>query len=75
MNICRELTQVTDNQFNQIEIKVTPYRTKIPEKTVIPDAINSTISKATAVQLLEISKKAPDSLRKKLEKLAAHANK
>ena len=75
MNICRELTQVTDSQFNQIEIKVTPYRTKIPEKTVLPDAINSTISKATATQLLEISKKAPDSLRKKLEKLAAHANK
>jgi hypothetical protein len=75
MNICRELTQVTDNQFNQIEIKITPYRTKIPEKTVLPDAISSTISKATATQLLEISKKAPDSLRKKLEKLAAHANK
>ena len=34
MNICRELTQVTENEFNQIEIKITPYRTKIPAKTV-----------------------------------------
>ena len=75
MNICRELTQVTENQFNQIEIKITPYRTKLPEKTVLPDAINTTISKATAAQLLAVAKNAPDSLRKKLEKLAAHANK
>ncbi len=75
MNICRELTQVTENQFNQIEIKVTPYRTKVPEKTVIPEATNSSISQATAKQLLAVAKNAPDSLRKKLEKLAAHANK
>lgn len=75
MNICRELTQVTENQFNQIEIKITPYRTKIPAKTVLPEASNSTISKKTAAQLLEVAKNAPESLRKKLEKLAAHANK
>ena len=75
MNICRELTQVTENQFNQIEIKITPYRTKIPAKTVLPEANNSTISKKTAAQLLEVAQNAPESLRKKLEKLAAHANK
>jgi len=75
MNICRELTQVTENEFNQIEIKITPFRTKIPEKTVIPNAINSTISAATAAQLLKIAETAPESLRKKLEKLAAHAKK
>ena len=75
MNICRELTQVTENQFNQIEIKVTPYRTKVPEKTFLPEAVNTKISQQTANQLLEIAKNAPDSLRKKLEKLAAHANK
>ncbi|MBA6389681.1 DUF721 domain-containing protein [Colwellia sp. BRX10-3] len=75
MNICRELTQVTDNVFNQVEIKITPFRNKVPEKTVIPNAINSTISAATAAQLLKIAETAPDSLRKKLEKLAAHAEK
>lgn len=75
MNICRELTQVTNNEFNQIEIKITPFRNKVPEKTVIPNAINSTISATTAAHLLKIAETAPDSLRKKLEKLAAHANK
>jgi hypothetical protein len=75
MNICRELTQVTENQFNQIEIKITPYQAKVHKKTMLPDAISSTISQETAAQLLEIAKNAPDSLRKKLEKLAAHANK
>jgi hypothetical protein len=75
MNICRELTKVTNNEFNQIEIKITPFRHKVPEKTVIPNAINSTISAATAAHLLKIAATAPESLRKKLEKLAAHANK
>jgi len=75
MNICRELTQVTNNEFNQIEIKITPFRNKVPEKTVIPNAINSKISAATAADLLKIAATAPESLRKKLEKLAAHANK
>jgi hypothetical protein len=75
MNICRELNEVTNNEFNQIEIKVTPFRTKIPEKTVLPNAISTTISLNTAERLLEVAKTAPESLRKKLEKLAAHANK
>jgi hypothetical protein len=75
MNICRELAQVTNNEFNQIEIKITPFYHKVPEKTVIPNAINSTISAATAADLLKIAATAPESLRKKLEKLAAHANK
>ncbi|MBA6329169.1 DUF721 domain-containing protein [Colwellia sp. MB02u-6] len=75
MNICRELTQVTNNEFNQIEIKITPFRHKVPEKTVIPNAINSKISAATAADLLKIAATAPESLRKKIEKLAAHANK
>ncbi|MFT6918659.1 MAG: hypothetical protein ACJA2G_001278 [Cognaticolwellia sp.] len=75
MNICRELAQVTNNEFNQIEIKITPFRHKVPEKTIIPNAINSTISAATAADLLKIAATAPESLRKKLEKLAAHANK
>ena len=75
VNICRELIKVTDNTYNQVEIKITPFRPKIPEKTIIPNAINSTISAATAAHLLKIAETAPDSLRKKLEKLAAHAKK
>ena len=75
VNICRELVKVTDNTYNQVEIKITPFRPKIPEKTIIPNAINSTISAATAAHLLKIAETAPDSLRKKLEKLAAHAKK
>ena len=75
VNICRELVRVTDNEFNQIEIKITPFRNKMPEKTVIPNAINSTISASTAEQLLKVAESAPDSLRKKLEKLASHAKK
>jgi hypothetical protein len=75
MNICRELTRMTNNEFNQIEIKITPFRHKVPEKTVIPNAINSTISAATAADLLKIAATAPESLRKILEKLATHANK
>ena len=75
VNICRELIKVTDNTYNQVEIKITPFRPKIPEKTIIPNAINSTISAATAAHLLKIAETAPDSLRKKLEKLAAQAKK
>lgn len=75
MNICRELASVTENAFNQIEIKVTPYRTKAPEKTKLPEKTNSTISQQTATQLLEVASNAPDSLRLKLEKLASHAKK
>lgn len=74
-NICRELTKVTHNEFNQIEIKVTPFRDKVPTKTVIPNAINANISAATGEQLLKIAETAPESLRRKLEKLAAHAKK
>jgi len=72
VNICRQLSASTNNEFNQIEIKITPFRPKVPEKTVITNAINTTISATTAAQLLAVAKNAPDSLRKKLEKLAAH---
>lgn len=75
MNICRELAIVTENAFTQIEIKVTPYRTKVPEKVKLPGATNGHISQNTANHLLEVASNAPDSLRKKLEKLAAHAKK
>jgi hypothetical protein len=75
MNICRSLSSATDGEFDHIDIKISPFRQKIPTKTVLPDAIATVISQDTARQLLEVARTAPDSLRKKLEKLAAHAKK
>ncbi|MGK2231037.1 DUF721 domain-containing protein [Colwellia polaris] len=75
VNICHELVRVTNNEFNQLEIKITPFSTKVYEKKVRPNSGNTTISASTAEQLLKVAKNAPDSLRKKLEKLASHANK
>jgi hypothetical protein len=75
MNICRDLSIATDNEFDQIEIKVSPYRNKVSygEKEKAAEPLH--ISKNTAHQLLAVAKNAPDSLKKKLEKLAKHANK
>jgi len=75
MNICRELAQVTDNEFDQIEIKVSPYRNKVAYKETEKVAEPLQITQKTAEQLLAVAKNAPDTLRKKLEKLAKHANK
>jgi hypothetical protein len=75
MNISRELARVTDNEFDQIEIKVSPYRNKVTYKATEKVAEPLQISEKTALQLLAVAKNAPDSLRKKLEKLAKHANK
>jgi len=75
MNICRELARVTDNEFDQIEIKVSPYRNKVSYQETEPVAEPLQITDKTAQQLLAVAKNAPDSLRKKLEKLAKHANK
>jgi hypothetical protein len=75
MNICRELARVTDNEFDQIEIKVSPYRNKVTYKETEKVAEPLKITQKTAQQLLAVAKNAPDSLRKKLEKLAKHADK
>lgn len=75
MNICRELAIATDNNFDQIEIKVSPYRNKVSYQQDEKVAQPLHISENTASQLLAVAKNAPDSLKKKLEKLAMHANK
>jgi len=75
MNICRELAIATDNAFDQIEIKVSPYRNKIAYKTETKPSVPLQISQNTANQLLAVAKNAPESLKKKLEKLAKHAEK
>lgn len=73
MNICRELAIATDNVFDQIEIKVSPYRNKVIYTTEIKEAEPLHISENTANQLLSVAKNAPESLKRKLEKLARHA--
>ena len=75
MNICRELAVATDNAFDQIEIKVSPYRNKVTYQTEVKVHEPLKISQNTADQLLAIAKNAPESLKKKLEKLAKHAQK
>ncbi len=75
MNICRELAIATDNAFDQIEIKVSPYRNKVTYQTEVKVHEPLKISKNTADQLLAVAKNAPESLKKKLEKLARHAQK
>jgi hypothetical protein len=75
MNICRELAIATDKAFDQIEIKVSPYRNKVVYQSEEKTAEPLHISQNTANQLLAIAKNAPESLRKKLEKLAKHADK
>lgn len=75
MNICRELSTATDNAFDQIEIKVSPYRNKVIYQTEEKPPEPLKISQNTANQLLAVAKNAPESLKRKLEKLAKHAQK
>jgi hypothetical protein len=78
MNICRDLALATDGAFDQIEIKVSPYRNKVVRPTLKPiDADNKSlpISNATAQNFRDIAVNAPESLKKLLEKLARHADK
>ena len=74
MKISQKLSEVTQGQFNQIDIKVSPYRNKIVhnENKSSPKQA-TTISHKAAGQILAIAKNAPKSLKDKLEKLAKHA--
>lgn len=79
-NICRHLSEQSQGEFSQIEIKVNPYghqqaakRTSYARQTKTASA--KSISTDTANNLLEVAKKAPKGLKEKLEKLASIANK
>jgi hypothetical protein len=77
-NICRSLTEHTQGQFSQIEIKVNPYGHQQAAKQVsytkkVPPSKNISID--TAKHLLEVAKNAPKGLKEKLEKLASIAKK
>jgi len=82
-NICRQLYEQTQGQFTKIDIKVNPqgHRQTPNQKTYEPvqsankNVSVQNISSTTASQLLEVAEKAPKSLKEKLQKLAANANK
>lgn len=71
--ICQKLAEESNNLLNQIEIKVAPYRNKKVEEKV-SDKPKKRLSPEAAQQLTQVAESAPDSLRKKIEKLAALAN-
>jgi len=71
--ICQKLAEESNNLLNQIEIKVAPYRNKKVEEKVA-DKPKKQLSAEAAQQLSQVAETAPDSLRKKIEKLAALAN-
>ncbi|GHE95102.1 DciA family protein [Thalassotalea profundi] len=77
VKICQQLAIATDNLFTQVSIKVSPYRSKTSYTVPISDKKAKTqyISSATAHQLNEVAKNAPESLKKKLLKLASLADK
>ena len=75
VKISQKLAQVSSGEFNQIEIKVSPYRNRQAIKQEINPPVVRNISQKTANQLNEIAEYAPESLKKKLQKLASLANK
>jgi hypothetical protein len=74
VKISQKLNDVTKGEFDQIEIKVSPYRNQQPKNKEINKPTSSHISTKTAQQLNEIAESAPESLKKKLRKLASLAN-
>jgi len=74
-NISQKLSAATNDEFNQIEIKVSPYRNKQVDQPKPQINTNQTISQKTAAQLNAVAENAPESLKKKLQKLADLANK
>lgn len=77
VKICQQLANATDNLFTQVSIKVSPYRSqKFYTAPISDDKIKTQyISKDTARQLSEVAEKAPESLKKKLLRLASLADK
>lgn len=75
VKICQQLALATDNLFTQVSIKVSPYRNKKFYPAPVSDELVKTqyISSATAKQLSEVAANAPESLKKKLLKLASLA--
>lgn len=75
VKISQKLAQISSGEFTQIEIKVSPYRNQQPLKQAVNPPVVRNISSKTAEQLNQIAENAPESLKKKLQKLASLANK
>lgn len=73
-NITNALMTQTNGLITKIEIKVRPFHHK-KEVEIKPVEKTQFISDKTASQLLEVAKHAPESLKLKLQKLAALARK
>ena len=73
--ICQKLIEVTQGQFDKVEIKINPFVDKKFEKiqAVTSSRGSNLISKNTAQHLEDIAKNAPKGLREKLLKLASHS--
>jgi hypothetical protein len=74
VKISQQLSKSTDGNFTQIEIKVSPYRNTQATKVELPPRSSQSISQKTAQHLIQIAENAPESLKKKLQKLASLAN-
>jgi len=74
VKISQKLSELTDGNFTQIEIKISPYRNKQFKKVELPKSSGQSISLKTAQHLNHIAENAPESLKKKLQKLASLAN-
>jgi len=78
MNISHSIAQFTDNAFDKIEIKVAPHFNKTPKPELIQilqTPNTRTLTSENAAQLREVAKKAPESLQKKIERLACLGDK
>ncbi|MDO6444672.1 DUF721 domain-containing protein [Colwellia sp. 1_MG-2023] len=74
VKISQKLSDVSAGEFTQIEIKVSPYRNQQQIKQPINPPIVRNISQKTAQQLNEIAENAPESLKRKLQRLASLAD-
>ncbi|OKY26482.1 MULTISPECIES: DUF721 domain-containing protein [Thalassotalea] len=73
MNICRKLADITQGQFNQIDIKVRPFANQIAKESE-DSKPRKHLSKNTAKQLEAVAEHASDSLKQKILNLAKLAD-
>lgn len=77
MNICKQLQELTQGQFSQIEITISPLdlTSNKPRKIESNTLTKKHMSSNTAQHLLDVAQNAPESLKKKLTRLASLAEK
>ena len=73
--IAQAFSQQTHGKISKVEISVMPFLNKAPVKKPEVEKPQKQMSQQSASELIEAAKNAPDGLKQKLERLAAHANK